>query len=100
VRRNIHFVAVVAEQVEESTARFASTPLVLESYPPDFSTEAGNSALIANNEILAQLRPRRKTKTSGISEHFRLAYQGGTPCHGTSLLADNSLLLPRCHRLR
>jgi hypothetical protein len=42
------------EQGKAPTARFASTTLVLESYAADFSTEAGNSALIANNEILAQ----------------------------------------------
>jgi hypothetical protein len=42
------------EHREESTARFASTTLVLERYPPDFSTEAGNSDLIKNNEILTQ----------------------------------------------
>jgi hypothetical protein len=46
----------------ESTARFASTTLVLEPYPPDFSTEAGNSDLIANNEILAQPASAAKQK--------------------------------------
>jgi len=54
VRRNIAFGADNQEQGETLTARFASTTLVLESYAADFSTEAGNSALIANNEILAQ----------------------------------------------
>jgi hypothetical protein len=46
----------------ESTARFASTTLVLERYPPDFSTEAGNSDLIKNNEILAQPASAAKQK--------------------------------------
>jgi hypothetical protein len=50
------------EQGEESAARFASTTLVLDSYPPDFSTEAGNSDLIANNEILAQPASAAKQK--------------------------------------
>jgi hypothetical protein len=87
---------------QELPARFASTTLVLESYLPDFSTEAGNSDLITNNEILAQsvLAAKQKKQQAGFQKNFRLAYQGGTPCHGTSLLADNSLLLPRCHRLR
>jgi ABC-type glycerol-3-phosphate transport system substrate-binding protein len=38
----------------ESIARFPSTPLVLEAYAADFSTEAGNSDLIADSEILTQ----------------------------------------------
>jgi hypothetical protein len=54
VRRNIPFVAVAGNMGNASIARFASTTLVLESYAPDFSTEAGNSDLITNNEILAQ----------------------------------------------
>jgi hypothetical protein len=74
VRRNILFVAAIGEQGEQWTARFTSTTLVLESCPPDFSTEAGNSDLIADNEILAQLQLCRKTKTSWISGQFRLAY--------------------------
>jgi hypothetical protein len=55
VRRNIAFAATAGTRSSnESIARFPSTPLVLEAYAPDFSTEAGNSDLIKNNEILAQ----------------------------------------------
>jgi hypothetical protein len=78
VRRNIPFWRRSSGTGEESTARFASTPLVLDSYAPDFSTEAGNSDLIADNEISTRLRSaaKQKQQQAGFQNNFRLAYQG------------------------
>jgi hypothetical protein len=55
----------------------------------DFSTDAGNSALIVTDEISAAPVRRRKTTTG-----FLWLTREATPCYGRSFLVDNLLLLP------
>jgi hypothetical protein len=81
----------------QSSADDLSTTLVLCAKAPVFSTDAGNSALIVNNEVSAtpcdaiSVCPAANEKSKNwTSIGLRLAHQGGTPCHGTSFLDDNS----------
>jgi hypothetical protein len=46
--------ADASSRFKKSAASIIDATLVLDDYSPDFSTEAINSALIANNEISAQ----------------------------------------------
>jgi hypothetical protein len=103
----------VAERNEgrKWTSRAASdlhTTLVLEREPPDFSTDAGNSALIVKTKSplrLVALSPAcpaaKKNNNNEISVSPNLVSPGRErQCHGRSCLVDNSLLLPRCHPRR
>jgi hypothetical protein len=84
------------------------TTLVLEREPPDFSTDAGNSALIVKTKSplrLVALFPAcpaaKKNNNNEISVFATIGFTWeGTPCHGRSFLVDNSLLLPRCRPRR
>jgi hypothetical protein len=74
---------------------------------PDFSTDAGNSALILDNEISASTvapdqacRRRRKKQQRDFQAYHDWLTREGTPCHGRSFLVVNSLLLPPCHPRR
>ena len=91
----------------QSAAADLCTTLVLQGASPDFSTDAGNSALIVNNEVSATScnpsRPARrrmtKAKKNEASAHFTIwLTRERTPCHGRSFLVGNSSLLPPCHR--
>jgi hypothetical protein len=84
------------------------TTLVLERKPPDFSTDAGNSALIVKTKSplrLVALSPAcpaaKKNNNNEIFVSPRLVSPGRErQCHGRSFRVDNSLLLPRCHPRR
>jgi hypothetical protein len=84
------------------------TTLVLERDAPDFSTDAGNSALIVKTKSplrLVALFPAcpaaKKNNNNEISVFATIGFTWeGTPCHGRSFLVDNSLLLPRCRPRR
>jgi hypothetical protein len=71
--------------------------LVLGLEPPDFSTDAGNSALIAATKSPQRPvcafsdTPAAKIKTTmRFQFHHDWFTWEGTPCHGESCLADNS----------
>jgi hypothetical protein len=71
-----------------------SPTLVLEPCPPDFSTDAANSALISTINLRAttqfqQRDVRRRQKNKKTKAIFWLSREG-TPCHGRSFLDDNS----------
>jgi hypothetical protein len=83
---------------EQSSAADLSTTLVLQAEPPDFSTDAGNSALIVNNEVSATscnaisacLAANDKSKND-ISNRILIGSPGREcQCHGRSFLDDNS----------
>jgi hypothetical protein len=90
----------------QSTAADLNTTLVLWAAAPDFSTDAGNSALIVNNEVSAtscnaiSACPAANEKTKNETS---AASQLGSPgremlCHGRSFLVGNSSLLPPCRQ--
>jgi hypothetical protein len=83
---------------ENSPGTGLSTTLVLEQEAPDFSTDAGNSALIVTtkssrprNANFRKCRARRRNKNDRkILAHHDWLTREGTPCHGGSFLDDNS----------
>src|SRR5450755_5183889 len=72
--------------------------LVLEPAAPDFSTDAGNSALIVStksshprNANSRHVGPDGETRTTAtVLAHHDWLTREGTPCHGGSFLDDNS----------
>jgi hypothetical protein len=81
---------------EHRVAQFRRTPLVLEASSPDFSTDAGNSALIAVDEISApnaqEEQQEREEKQQRDFPTFPIwPTREGTPCHGESSPDVNSL---------
>jgi hypothetical protein len=82
------------------------TTLVLEREAPDFSTDAGNSALIVETKsplrlvAISGLPGGEEKNNNEIPSHHDWFHLEGTPCHGRSFLVDNSLLLPPCHPRR
>jgi hypothetical protein len=118
VRRNMHHQAAQAGRAPQASQSLAdhrqsaaadlSTTLVLRVAAPDFSTDAGNSALIVNNEVSATPcdaisacpAANDKNKKEASARFTIWLTRERTPCHGRSFLVDNSLLLPPCHRRR
>ncbi len=85
--------------------KFHATLVLDDGSRCDFSTDANNSGLIANYKNLrwppsafgASCTPKNGDEKQ--DDKIWLS-KGETSCHARSFLADNSLLLPRCHPLR
>jgi hypothetical protein len=82
----------------QSAAGDLSTTLVLWGAAPDFSTDAGNSALIVNNEVSATScnaisacpATNDKNKNEASARFTIWLTRERTPCHGRSFLDGNS----------
>src|SRR6266550_3108602 len=93
-RHPVHSLSTVHARTKRiRPAASLSTTLVLHRQAPDFSTDAGNSALIAATKSRTAVKglPRRKKNKTGFPSRI------GSPgrdaiCHGRSFLVDNSLL--------